>query len=345
MKLLSKESIIDSCLELAKKGAGKVSPNPLVGCILVKNNKIIGKGFHKKAGSPHAEVNAINNAISKGFNVKNADLYVNLEPCNHYGKTPPCTDLIINSGIKNVIIGMLDPNPLVNGKGIDKMKRAKINVISSIKENECIELNKIFVKNMKEKLPYVTLKIAQSIDGKIALKNFNSKWITGIKALQFVQELRFKNDAVLVGSNTVKKDNPQLTYRGKKKKILKRIILTSNPGKITEKYNVLSDKYSSETYLIGSDISKSGYRKILSELYSMGITSVLVEGGASIFSKFLEYDLFDDVYFLIAPKIIGKGITYFENIEISNLTKTKNLRFEYSRKIGEDILLYYKKIK
>ncbi len=345
MTLLSEESIIESCIKLAEKGAGKVSPNPLVGCILIKNGEIIGKGFHKKAGSPHAEVNAINDAKSKGFNVKGADLYVNLEPCSHYGKTPPCTDLIIKSGIKNVFIGMQDPNPLVNGKGIDIMKRAKINVISNIKEKECIEINKIFVKNMKEKLPYVTLKIAQSLDGKIALKNYSSKWITGIHARQFVQGLRFRNDAILVGSNTIKKDNPELTYRGKKKKVLKRIILTRNPATFTEKYNVLSDEYSSETYFISTDISKSGYRKMLSELYSMEITSVLVEGGAFVFSKFIEYDLFDDIYFMIAPKIIGKGISYFENFEITNLNKSKNLRFEYSRKIGDDILLYYKKNK
>ncbi len=341
--MLSKESIIDKCIKLAKKGAGTVSPNPLVGCILIKDGKIIGEGFHKEAGSPHAEVNAINNAISKGFSVKGADLYVTLEPCSHYGKTPPCTDLIIKSGIKNVYIGMQDPNPFVNGKGIRKMQKSGIKVIKDIKEKECIELNKVFSKNIKKKLPYVSLKIAQSIDGKIALTNFNSKWITGSKAREFVQELRFKNDAVLVGANTVKKDNPELTYRGKRKKVIKRIILTSKASKISERNNVLSDKYSLNTFLISSDISKSGYRKILSELYKMGITSVLVEGGAFVFSKFLEYDLFDDIYILMAPKVIGKGISSFANFKITNLDKSKNLRFIYSKKIGDDILLYYKK--
>lgn len=341
--MLSNESIIEKCIKLAKKGAGTVSPNPLVGCILIRDGKIIGKGFHKEAGSPHAEVNAINNAISKGYSVKGTDLYVTLEPCNHFGRTPPCTDLIIKSGIRNVFIGMQDPNPLVNGKGIRKLQKAKINVIKDIKEKECIELNKVFLKNIKKKLPYVSLKIAQSIDGKIALTNFNSKWITGSKAREFVQELRFKNDAVLVGANTVKKDNPELTYRGKRKKVIKRIILTSKASKISERNNVLSDKYSLNTFLISSDISKSGYRKILSELYKMGITSVLVEGGAFVFSKFLEYDLFDDIYILMAPKVIGKGISSFGNFEITNLDKSKNLRFIYSKKIGDDILLYYKK--
>lgn len=345
MNLLSKESIINNCIKLAKNGAGSVSPNPLVGCILYKNGEIIGKGFHKNAGSPHAEVNAINDAISKGYKVDGSDLYVNLEPCNHYGKTPPCTDLIIKSGIKNVFIGMQDPNPLVNGKGIQKLKKAKINVISNINENECVELNKIFLKNVKEKLPYVTLKIAQSLDGKIALNNFNSKWITGIKSREFVQKLRLTNDAVLVGSNTLRKDNPELLYRGKKKKELKRIILTSNSTKLSDKLNVFSDKYSSNTFIMSSDFSKSGYKKILSELYKIGISSIMVEGGAFVFSKFIEYDLFDDLYFFIAPKIIGKGISSFSNFEITNLDKSKKLRFVYSKKIGEDILLYYKKLK
>lgn len=343
--MLSKESIINKCIKLAKKGAGTVSPNPLVGCMIFKNGKTIGKGFHKKSGSPHAEVNAINNAISKGYSVKGADLYVTLEPCNHFGKTPPCTDLIIKSGIKNVYIGMKDPNPLVNGKGISKMQNAGIKVIKDIKEKECIELNKIFVKNTEKKLPYVSLKIAQSIDGKIALNNFSSKWITGTEAREFVQQLRYNNDAILVGANTIKKDNPELTYRGKKKKELKRIILTNESSKISENITVLSDKYSLNTYLINSEISKSGYRKILSELYNMGITSVLVEGGAFVFSKFLEFNLFDDIYILMAPKIIGKGISSFANFEITNLNKSKNLRLIYTKKIGDDILLYYKKLK
>ncbi len=343
--MLSEESIIHKCIKLAKKGAGTVSPNPLVGCIILKDGKIIGKGFHKEAGSPHAEVNAINKAISNGFSVKGADLYVTLEPCSHFGKTPPCTDLIIKSGIRNVYIGMQDPNPLVNGEGILKLQKAKINVIKDIKVKECTELNKIFLKNTEKKLPFVSLKVAQSIDGKIALNNFNSKWITGTEAREFVQQLRFKNDAVLVGANTVKKDNPELTYRGKRKKVINRIILTSKTSKISEKNTLLSDKYSLNTYLISSEISKSGYRKILSELYKMGITSVLVEGGAFVFSKFLEYDLFDDIYILMAPKIIGKGISSFANFEITNLSKSKNLRFVYSKKIGDDILLYYKKSK
>lgn len=343
--MLSKESIINKCIKLAKKGAGTVSPNPLVGCMIFKNGKTIGKGFHKKSGSPHAEVNAINNAISKGYSVKGADLYVTLEPCNHFGKTPPCTDLIIKSGIKNVYIGMKDPNPLVNGKGISKMQNAGIKVIKDIKEKECIELNKIFVKNTEKKLPYVSLKIAQSIDGKIALNNFSSKWITGSEAREFVQQLRYNNDAILVGANTIKKDNPELTYRGKKKKELKRIILTNESSKISENITVFSDKYSLNTYLINSEISKSGYRKILSELYNMGITSVLVEGGAFVFSKFLEFNLFDDIYILMAPKIIGKGISSFANFEITNLNKSKNLRLIYTKKIGDDILLYYKKLK
>jgi len=342
---LSNESIIGKCIKLAKKGAGTVSPNPLVGCMLLKDGKIIGKGFHKKAGSPHAEVNAINNAISNGYNVISSDLYVTLEPCSHYGRTPPCTDLIIKSGIKNVIIGMQDPNPAVNGNGIRKLRKAGINVVTGVKENECNELNKIYVKNITEKLPYVTLKIAQSVDGKIALSNFKSKWMTGTESREFVQELRYKYDAVLVGANTIRKDNPRLTYRGKKKKDLKRIVLTGNPSKLSEKQYVLSDTNSSDTYLISSDITKSGYKKLLSEIYKSGITSVLVEGGAFVFSKFMEFNLFDDIYFFTAPKVIGKGISSFANFEISNLNKSNNLRLELSKTIGEDILLYYKKLK
>ena len=199
-------------LELARKG--KTTPNPMVGAVLVKNNRIIAEGFHSRAGGPHAEIVALRKAGSKA---RGADLYVNLEPCCHMGRTSPCTDAIIKSGVSRVFAGMKDPNKLVQGKGIRILKAVGIKVSAGMMRNDCEKLNETFIKVMKTGVPFVTVKTAMTLDGKIATREGNSQWISGVKARDFVHELRNQNDAILVGTNTILKDNPQLTCRLKKK--------------------------------------------------------------------------------------------------------------------------------
>jgi diaminohydroxyphosphoribosylaminopyrimidine deaminase/5-amino-6-(5-phosphoribosylamino)uracil reductase len=353
------EKFMKECITLAAKGKGKVAPNPLVGCVIVMDKKIIGKGYHKEFGKNHAEINAIKEALKSGYNFKNASLYVNLEPCTHYGKTPPCTDEIIKYNFKNVFIGMRDPNKFVNGKGIKKLKSAGINVLSDVLKNECEDLNKVFIKNIACELPYVTLKIGQSIDGKIALKNFVSKYITGKESRKFVYNLRGKYDAILIGTKTAYYDNPDLTTHSKRGKNPARIVIDRD-YKLSSTLKIFSDKHSLKTYRIVSDNFKDALSdniirvrsakngnfqmiEILKELYKKGITSLLVEGGANVFSQFIKDYLYDDIYFIVVPKILGEGISSFDNFAINKLSDAVNLKLISLIQSKQDLIIYYKK--
>ncbi|MCJ7552329.1 MAG: bifunctional diaminohydroxyphosphoribosylaminopyrimidine deaminase/5-amino-6-(5-phosphoribosylamino)uracil reductase RibD, partial [Ignavibacteriaceae bacterium] len=221
---MADESYIQLTLEIAKRGIGKVSPNPLVGCVITKNDKIIGAGFHTKYGDDHAEISAIN---SSRENLEGSTFYVNLEPCSHYGQTPPCVDRIIQEKIKRVVIGTLDVNPLVSGKGVRKLKDAGIEVKVGVLEKECEDLNKFFFKFINKKLPFVTLKAAITLDGKIADINSHSEWISSPESRRYVHSLRNKYDAVLIGLNTAMIDDPQLTVRHVEGRNPWRIILDS----------------------------------------------------------------------------------------------------------------------
>ncbi len=341
----SNEFYISECIKLAKKGAGYVSPNPLVGCIIVKNGKIIGRGYHQKFGGPHAEVNAVNDAKKKEHNLINSTLYTNLEPCSHQGKTPPCTDLIIKEKITGVVIGTKDINPSVNGRGIRILNKAGIKTEQGILQNECRELNKFFFKYFSGNLPYVTLKIAQSLDGKIALKNNKSKYITGKESLKFVHKLRSEYDAVLIGKNTALLDNPSLTVRLVKGRNPYRIVIDKNSG-LPGNLKIFTDKDSDKTLIFNSLTNKDiPIVSILRSLYNLNISSVIVEGGANIFSQFVKNNLFDDIYFVIAPKIIGEGISAFRDFNITTLSKAKKLFLNNSFLSGEDLILHYKKEK
>lgn len=337
------EDYIKECIRLARKGEKYVSPNPMVGCVIVKDKKIIGRGYHKIFGGSHAEVNAINDALNKVKNLKGCSLYVNLEPCSFFGKTPPCTDLIISSKIKNVYIGMKDPNPLVNGKGIKRLLNSGINVKFNILKTESEELNKTYIKAVKSKIPYISLKIAQSLDGRIALKNFDSKWITNNESRLYVKSIRNKYDAILIGHNTAVKDNPSLLPSDTKFRVPFRIILTDKPDKIPGNLKSFTDRYKENTILISSEFGRKSFLNFLKYLYSLNISRILVEGGAFVFSKFLEYDLFDDIYIFTANKIIGKGISSFEYFEIKNLDKSVQLELKYIKKIGNNTLQYFLK--
>lgn len=362
---MTDESYIQLALEIAKKGTGFVSPNPLVGCVIVKKERIIGAGFHEKFGEPHAEINAIK---SSKENIEGATLYINLEPCSHFGKTPPCVNQIIEKKIQRVVVGTLDMNPIVSGRGIKKLKEAGIDVKVGVLEKECVELNKLFFKYITKGIPYVTLKAAQTLDGKISDKGGNSKWISSGPSRTYVHKLRAAYDAVLVGSRTVERDDPALTVRLSEGRNPKRIILDTDLS-VNMKHKIF--KYNNDKNLIVIAGKKSAGKKskvkqilncgaeiifvkeegkkmlnlkqVLKELGKKQITSVLVEGGSGIFSSFIKENLFDEIQLFISPKILGCGLSAFENIGIKNINKAYKVNFKDVERIGDDILLQISK--
>jgi len=344
-------------IKLARKSGGRTRPNPQVGAVVVKGGKIVGKGCHKKAGLPHAENEAINDAKNLA---KNSQLYVTLEPCVHFGRTPPCVDAIIKSGIKNVYVGTLDPNPIINGKGVEKLRAAGIYVECGILEEECRALNEGYNMWVSQNRPFVTLKIAATLDRNVADFNFKSKWITGEDARKIVHKLRAASDAVLVGIGTVLIDDPLLTARGVKtpKGQPMRIVLDDRL-KISEGAKILGR--AAKTLIVTSKknfdekkkarlnqcteiihISEKGgfldMRKLLNELKKREIQSLLVEGGATIFSNFIKEGLWDRLYLFVAPKILGRGISWSKNIRLE-LDRAKRVKLAGSKKVGEDLLL------
>lgn len=347
------ETHIKKCIELAKNGAGKVSPNPLVGAVVIdKNNNIIGEGFHKKYGEAHAEVNALNQA---GDEAKGGTLFVSLEPCSHYGKTPPCVDLIIERGIKKVVIAMLDPNPKVDG--IKKLQDANIEVITNILEDEAKELNEIFIKNQTEKKPFIAIKTATTLDGKIATKTGSSKWITGAVARQEVQKLRNHYDAILTGSQTIIADNPSLTCRMDGGRNPIKIILDTNAktspkakvyqeGRVILATNKITDKYPKNVEILECPLNKSGKIDInflITQLYTMGVYSILIEAGGKVNSAFLKEKLVDKIYQFIAPKIIGdnQAQSFIQGFDIVDINSCEKFQIKHMQKIGNDAIIVY----
>ncbi len=350
------EVLMRHTLSLAKKGLGKTYPNPMVGAIIVKDGEIVGTGYHRAYGLPHAEVEALRIAGQKAFG---ATLYVNLEPCSHYGKTPPCVDAIIKAGIKEVVIGTVDPNPLVRGNGIKRLKEAGISVKVGILERLCKETNEAFFTYMTKKRPFFTLKLALSLDGKIATKSGDSKWITGDLARRYVHVLRASSQAVIVGINTVIKDDPLLTCRLKRPfKNPKRVILDSS-GKIPEDAKVLENPEnciiftteSGESNLkfardIGAKVLVCGKAKVnldllQKELFKMDMVSVLVEGGAEVAGSFFDRSLIDKVFFFISPKIFGgrKAKPALGGEGVLTVKEAKALKRVKVKRFGCDILI------
>ena len=344
-------------LSLARKGLGTVSPNPMVGAVIVKNAQIVGRGHHKKAGYHHAEVGAIEDA---GKNTGGATLFVNLEPCVHYGRTPPCADQIIAAGIKKVVISMLDPNPLVNGKGVEMLRKAGIDVKVGMLESEARRLNETFIVSMEKKRPFVTMKAAVSLDGKIATKTCDSRWISNEESRRHANMLRCINDGIMVGINTVISDNPLLVPRLKKpKKIPVRIILDSklrvplacDVVKTSEKYRTWvftnedsrTDKEAKlramgvEVIRVPKDDNgRVSVKHVCDELYRREIMSVLVEGGGEVNGTLLREDLVDKVVLFYGTIFIGgkgalnlvggKGIDFLKDayrIDVATLKKLK----------------------
>lgn len=350
-------------LRLAAKGRGRTSPNPMVGALIVKGGKIVGKGYHKKAGSPHAEVLAIEEA---GEKLEGATLYVNLEPCCHYDKkTPPCTDTIIKAGIKRVVLSMVDPNPKVSGKGIEILRTSKIEIIKGILEEDARRLNEAYIKYITTGLPFVILKIASSLDGKIATAQGESRWITGERSRRLVHRLRDEMDGVMVGIGTVLADDPMLNVRlpNKKGNDPHRIILDSDL-RIPLTAKILNMPSLAKTYIVtttgapedkitalkekGAEIliadSEEGYIDIpslMKRLGGLGVMSLMIEGGSETNASVLRSGIMDKVIIFIAPKIIGghdsKGwVGGRSPHRLADALRLKDLRI---KRIGEDIMI------
>ena len=356
-------------IDLAKKGRGAVSPNPLVGCVVEKRAKIVATGFHKKYGSLHAEAEALKKA---GKKTKKATLYVNLEPCAHFGKTPPCVMQIINSGISCVNIGIKDPNPINNGRGIKILRKAGIKVNIGICKKKATELNLPFIKYMKKKLPFVTLKMAQSLDGKIATHNMDSKWISCEESRNLAHKMRKNSDAVMVGVGTIIKDDPLLTDRrhqtadirpqtsGRRQPIKiiidsmlrtpfsSRIFSKKSPAKTIIAATDLAPKHRVRKFLekgvdvllVSSKNKKVDLKSLMKILASRGIINILIEGGGELAASAFQEHILDKIVFFIAPKIIGgrNAKTSVEGHGVDRILKAFNVKNITVEKIGSDFL-------
>lgn len=354
------EKYMRLAMQLAGNAIGRTSPNPLVGAVIVKDNRVVGCGWHRKAGTPHAEVHALNQA---GELAQGADVYVTLEPCAHYGKTPPCAKALVEAKVKNVYGGLLDVNPKVAGKGFKILEDAGIHVEYGFLQDELRKQNEVFFKWIEHKKPFVVLKAAMTLDGKIATATGQSKWITNETSRAYGYKLRDIYDGIMVGINTVIEDNPMLTARVDGGKNPIRIVVDSSL-KIDINANVVQDK-SAKTIVATTDKAdkdkilklqaqdvdvivvdkdekdKVDIEKLLDILGQQNICSILVEGGATLSGSFVAKKLVDKVYFFIAPKIIGgkEAKTPVAGTGILNLQEALTLKDIQIEKLEEDILI------
>lgn len=369
------EKYMRMAIELAKKGAGAVNPNPMVGAVVVKNGEVIGRGYHKFFGGPHAEVYALEEA---GKEAEGATIYVTLEPCSHYGKTPPCAKKIIDMGIKKCFIGSSDPNPKVAGKGVAMLKEAGIEVVENVLKEECDEINQVFFKYIKTKIPYLFVKCGITLDGKIALSNGISKWITNSIAREKVQYYRNKFMGIMVGINTVLTDNPSLTARiengvnpfriivdpnlqidenckvVKNNEDEKTVIITSQKNLFTEdtentEIQIKQKRLSEENKVkfIFIDGEKFSFKEMLEEIGKTGIDSILLEGGETLISLAFEENVIDGGEIFIANKILGDSrakpfISGFVREKMEEAVQLTNVRNNiYGENVGMEF--YFKK--
>jgi diaminohydroxyphosphoribosylaminopyrimidine deaminase/5-amino-6-(5-phosphoribosylamino)uracil reductase len=357
------EAMMRRALELAHNGAGYVSPNPMVGAIIVgADRRIIAEGWHERFGEAHAEINALRNAA--GADVRGATMYVTLEPCNHQGKTGPCTEAIIRAGIGRVVVAMRDPNPLVGGKGNQRLRSEGIEVVLGVLEKEARRRNEAYVHHIATGLPFVVVKMAQTIDGFIALPNGESQWITGELARRRVHQLRAESDAVMVGFNTARADDPALTVRhGVRGRNPRRIVLDADLT-LPPTLRLFTDEERHRTIvatsldaaaggradaLRGDGVEVLGVRQrrpgeldleeILARLGERGIASVLVEGGATLAGAMLERELASKIYLFIAPKLFGHGTTAFRGKPIEHVADAHQLNIHSVRMVGEDVMV------
>lgn len=360
------EKYIREAMNLALKAQGRTSPNPMVGAVIVNNGKIVGSGYHKAAGSPHAEVEAL---LEAGEKAKGATIYINLEPCSHYGKTPPCTKAIIKAGIKKVVISMLDPNP--NICGVEELKDEGIEVDIGILEKDAKEINEVYLKYITTNLPFVTLKLAMTLDGKITLPEGGStsgrcstsgkgsisdkQWISGEESRLMVHHLRNQVDAIMVGSGTILVDDPLLTCRIKQGSTRDPLVVVvdSNLGiPLSSKIFQTPQRVIMATITTVSEEKRSAFEKLgirilttkgttidmndlMVQLGQLSITSILIEGGSLVSAAALQAGIIDKIIFFIAPKIAGKR----ERDSVADLNKVIGIKDMSIKRIGEDILV------
>lgn len=355
----SREYFMNLAIKLALKGKGKTFPNPIVGAVVVKDGEIVGRGYHEKAGLAHAEVIALDEAGAKS---KGATLYVTLEPCVHFGRTPPCVDRIVKSGIKKVIIGMLDPNPRNNGQGVKILRQNKIKVNVGFLESRLKKMNEAFIKYISKKAPFVTVKVAQSLDGKIATFTGDSKWITSDKSRAYAHRLRKDYDAIMVGVNTVLRDNPRLNAWFSTSQPMKIVVdsqlstpqnanvfsdrlkativtLPSKPGQETENRKILSEK--AKILDVKEKSGQVNLKDMMKKIARLEITNILVEGGGTLIGSLFDEGLVDKVLFFISPKIIGgkDAISSVMGCGISRVIRSIKLKDVKIKRIGEDFLV------
>ncbi|MBI2645662.1 MAG: bifunctional diaminohydroxyphosphoribosylaminopyrimidine deaminase/5-amino-6-(5-phosphoribosylamino)uracil reductase RibD [Deltaproteobacteria bacterium] len=347
-------------LDLARHGEGLTSPNPMVGALIVKDGEIVGRGFHLKAGEDHAEIIALKEA---GERARGGILYITLEPCCHVGKTGPCTEAIVKAGIRKVVVGMQDPNDLVNGKGMRELKRLGVEIEAGVLEKECQELNEFFTFWIKHQTPFVILKTASTLDGKIATFKGESKWITSEESRNMVQSLRNKVDAIIVGIGTIMTDNPSLSLQSNKDRMNPLRIVVDSKLRISPRAKVLKVDEKHRTMVVTTRKATLKKRKALERkgvevvvvpdkrgrvsivsllklLGKQGVLSVLVEGGAEVNASFLKEKLAHKIYTFMAPRILGDdALGAYSNMGLSDLDqaiKIKNVRME---SVGKDFLI------
>jgi diaminohydroxyphosphoribosylaminopyrimidine deaminase/5-amino-6-(5-phosphoribosylamino)uracil reductase len=357
--LSADEKFMRLALKLARRGLGKVSPNPMVGAVIVKGGRIIAQGYHHYFGGDHAEVDALKNAAT---NVSGATMYVTLEPCFHYGKTPPCVDAVIKSKIARVVIGMQDPDKRVSGRSIKKLKQQGIAVEAGVLEAECRALNEAYIKHRTTGMPYVTVKFAQTLDGRIATVTGHSRWVSSAESQKLAHKLRAQNDAILAGAGTIVKDNPELTTRLVKGRNPLRVVLDSNlkippdvkvfknldkaPTVVAttawDAHQTLAERRALglEVLIVPPDADgRVDLKQLLKTLGERGISSVLVEGGAETITSFLRLGLADKIIAIIAPKILGKGTDAVGELNVTDMSRVLKLTFTKVYRSGADIVL------
>ena len=348
-----------TALGLARRAAGRTSPNPMVGAVVVRDGRIVGRGYHARAGGDHAEVAALRQA---GEAARGATLYVNLEPCGHFGRTPPCVRALVEAGVSRVVAGMVDPNPVVAGRGLEALREAGVEVAAPLREEECRRLNEAFVKHVTRGLPFVTLKLAASLDGRIATATGDSRWVTGEAARKYVHRLRNECDAVLVGSGTVLADDPQLTCRIPGGRDPWRVVLDRRL-RTPATARLVNHREPGKTVLVTGDgvpaarrkrlenlgvqvwsfplrQGRVSFRRVLRRLARAGVLSVLVEGGGVTASRAIAEKAVDKVLCFYAPKLIGaEGLPMMGDLGVTRMRQCPRLDNPTVRRLGEDILV------
>jgi diaminohydroxyphosphoribosylaminopyrimidine deaminase/5-amino-6-(5-phosphoribosylamino)uracil reductase len=357
---LNDELYMRKALALARKGLGKTSPNPMVGAVIVKRGRIIGQGYHRRFGGPHAEIEAIKGA--KG-SINGATLYVTLEPCCHAGKkTPPCLDTLLKYDLKRAVIGTIDPNPQVSGRSVKALQKKGIDTKVGLLDEECRKLNETYFKYIQTAMPFITLKFAQTLDGRIATLTGDSRWISSKKSLDWAHRLRSQHDAVMVGVGTVLKDDPQLTVRltrGRdpvrvvadsrlrtplgaqilKEQDIAQTIVATTKGADLEKQIAIKALGVDVLVLPEDRVGEVNLTELLKKLGQRNISSILVEGGATTITSFIRQGLVDKLVVIVAPKILGKGLEAVGDLGIREISRSFKLTFDKAYRKGEDLIV------